>query len=127
MTTKSWSASVDRLSDLLHRLGKRSNVPHAVVAVESGDRSFHWAGATGTADTHGTSMSDTPYFLASIDKLINATIVLRLHERGQVRLDESRDLLRLSKPPWICARSPRVTTSSASAERARTGTRIRCR
>jgi CubicO group peptidase (beta-lactamase class C family) len=32
---------------------------------------------------------DTPYFLASIDKLFNATIVCRLHERGQVRLDES--------------------------------------
>ena len=29
---------------------------------------------------------DTPYFLASIDKLYNATIVLRLHERGQLML-----------------------------------------
>jgi hypothetical protein len=90
ITMKSWIGSAERLADLLHRLGKRNNLPHAVVAVASGDGSFRWAGAIGTADTSGTPVRhDTPYFLASIDKLYNATIVLRLHERGQVRLDES--------------------------------------
>jgi D-alanyl-D-alanine carboxypeptidase len=31
---------------------------------------------------------ETPFFLASIDKLYTATIVLKLHERGRIRLDE---------------------------------------
>ena len=85
----SWGGSPERLSNLLRRLGKRNKFPHAVVAVESGDGSFRWSEATGTADTSDTPMQhDTPYFLASIDKLYNATIVLKLHERGQLRLDE---------------------------------------
>jgi hypothetical protein len=53
MTMKSSGGPMERLSQLLHRLGKRNNVPHAVAAVESGDRSFRWAGAAGTADAHG--------------------------------------------------------------------------
>jgi hypothetical protein len=72
------------------RLGDAKSRRRQSVAVESGDRAFRWTGATGTADSRGTPRRDeTPYFLASIDKLYNATIVWRLHERGPVRLDES--------------------------------------
>lgn len=112
----SWGGWPGHLSDLLRRLGKRKHVPHAVAAVERGDGSFRWSDAIGRADTSGTRMrNDTPCFLASIDKLYNAMIILKLHERGQVRLDEPittylpmalvRGLHRL-KAPTTGARSP---------------------
>ncbi len=60
------------------------------MAVESNDRWFRWAGAVGDAHQDGRPMRpDTTYFLASIDKLFNATIVLKLSESGQVDLDSS--------------------------------------
>ncbi|MBU1475690.1 MAG: beta-lactamase family protein [Acidobacteria bacterium] len=53
------------------------------------DGSISWTGAAGTACPDGTPMSpDTPYFIASVDKLYTATAILKLHERGQLNLDE---------------------------------------
>jgi CubicO group peptidase (beta-lactamase class C family) len=65
-------------------------VRHAVLAVESGDASFSWVGAVGTADGTDSLMTpDTPYFVASITKLYIAAVVLRLVERDLVRLDDT--------------------------------------
>ncbi|MCG2815239.1 MAG: beta-lactamase family protein [Candidatus Aminicenantes bacterium] len=53
------------------------------------DGSISWTGTAGTACPDGMSMSpDTPYFIASVDKLYTATAILKLHERGQLDLDE---------------------------------------
>jgi CubicO group peptidase (beta-lactamase class C family) len=59
-----------------------------MIALETGDRSFAWGGAAGEATRDGTPpRADTPFFLASIDKLLNAAIAMRLNERRQLDLD----------------------------------------
>lgn len=76
-----------RLRRLVHGLASRKRIPHAVLAVETGDGSFRWCGAAGYATPEGTPMgADTPYFLASIDKMLTAAAILRLCEAGQVTL-----------------------------------------
>lgn len=77
-----------RLQALLDALVARAAIHHAVLAVATLDGSAHWAGAAGVADTQGTAMRpETPYFIASVDKLYTATAILRLHERGELDLD----------------------------------------
>ena len=66
----------------LDRLGGRRGIPHAILAVESLDRSFRWSGSAGCA-----LAPDTPIFLASITKLYIAATVLRLHEQRRLSLD----------------------------------------
>lgn len=79
----------DRLQAVLDDLVARKGLYHAVLAVETMDGSISWTGAAGTAYPEGTPMSpDTPYFIASVDKLYTATAILKLHERGQLDLDE---------------------------------------
>jgi CubicO group peptidase (beta-lactamase class C family) len=78
----------DRLNELFSGIVSRAPIQQAVIAVESGDRSFQWIGATGETDSEGTQVcEDTPFFLASIDKLFNATIAMKLSESGQLDLD----------------------------------------
>ncbi|MGD2217538.1 MAG: serine hydrolase domain-containing protein, partial [Gemmatimonadales bacterium] len=78
-----------RLQELLHRLVSRKGIQHAIMAVASGDRSLRWVGAAGDAKPDGTPMrADTPFFIASVDKLFTATVILKLRERRQVGLDE---------------------------------------
>ena len=78
-----------RLQSVLDRLHDKKGVQHAVLAVESGDRSFSWFAADGKADNTGRPMTpETPYFIASVTKLYIAAVVLRLVERGLVHLDE---------------------------------------
>lgn len=77
------------LEGLLCDLVSRKSIPHAVMAVARGDGSFRWCGAMGEARPDGTQVRpDTPYFIASIDKLLTATIILKLTERGLLHLDE---------------------------------------
>ncbi|MFH1965040.1 MAG: serine hydrolase domain-containing protein [Acidobacteriota bacterium] len=78
------------LQVLLRNLMQRKRVKQAVMALESGDHSFRWIGATGEASPDGTPMQqDTPFFIASIDKLLNATVVMKLSEGGELDLDAS--------------------------------------
>lgn len=78
-----------RLQGLLEALRSRQFTHHAVLAIESDDRSFQWAGAAGDAGPDGMPMrADTPFFIASVDKLFTAAAVLKLCERGQIVLDE---------------------------------------
>ena len=77
------------LQRLLRGLLSRPPVQQAIVALESGDRSFRWIETMGDATPDGRPMRpDTPFFIASIDKLYNATIVMMLSERGQLDIDE---------------------------------------
>jgi CubicO group peptidase (beta-lactamase class C family) len=78
-----------RLGHLLLRLLDRRQVRHAVLAVERGDGTIRWEGAAGAADPGERKMrAGTPYFIASVDKLLTATVVLRLHERGDLSVDD---------------------------------------
>jgi D-alanyl-D-alanine carboxypeptidase len=78
-----------RLNDALQRLASKRHVAHAIVAVESGDRSFRWSGAAGIANPDGTPMTvRTPFHVASIDKLYTATVVMKLAERGALAIDD---------------------------------------
>jgi len=90
-----------RLQEVLDNLVSRKEVPHAIVAVKRGDDSFQWIGAAGNAGLDGTPMrANTPYFIASVDKLFTATVVLKLHERGYVDLERpgERDRDRRKQP-----------------------------
>jgi D-alanyl-D-alanine carboxypeptidase len=72
----------------LQQLAARRDLPHVVMAVERVDGSFSWAGAAGQASPAGVPMSvETPYFIASIDKLMNAVLAMQLVERGELRLE----------------------------------------
>lgn len=82
------AALAGRLQELLHQLAAPQSIHHAVVAVEKGDGSFRWSGAVGDAHPDGTPMrTDTPIWIASVTKLYIASSVLKLFERGLIRLD----------------------------------------
>jgi D-alanyl-D-alanine carboxypeptidase len=77
------------LDRLLNDLATRRGVAHAVMAVESGDGSLAWAGAAGRADSDGSPMTpQTPFHVASVTKLYTAAVVLRLHERGALDIEQ---------------------------------------
>ncbi len=76
------------LTELMGRLVERKGFQHAVMEVVSGDGSIAWSGATGAADPEGHPMrADTPFFVASIDKLLMATCILRLSEKRRLDMD----------------------------------------
>jgi CubicO group peptidase (beta-lactamase class C family) len=78
------------MQGLLQHLISKKNVKHAIVAVQSNEGRFRWFGAAGDANPDGTPMRvDTPFHIASVDKLLTASVVMMLHERGRVDLDES--------------------------------------
>ncbi|MBX3707851.1 MAG: beta-lactamase family protein [Pseudomonadales bacterium] len=77
-----------RLEVLVDRLAARRDLPHAVLRVESGEGAVLWSGAAGQAAPDRAMTDDTPFFIASIDKLMTATVVLRLVERGLFALDD---------------------------------------
>lgn len=81
---------VAQLQKLLADVATRKPNKQAIIAVESGGRSFRWIGTKGQIDPNGAMVcEDTPFFLASIDKLYNATIAMMLNESGQLDLDDS--------------------------------------
>lgn len=71
-----------RLQKLLDTLASQKPIKQAVMTVESGDGAFRWSGASGADIT-----AETPFFIASIDKLYNAATVLMLAEQGKLNLD----------------------------------------
>jgi D-alanyl-D-alanine carboxypeptidase len=77
------------LKHALEGLTARKPVAHAILAVESTDGSLRWVGAAGDADGSGRpTTATTPFHLASVTKTYTAAVVLRLHERGALGLDE---------------------------------------
>ena len=77
----------NQLTKILESLLTVKNVTHAIMAVESGDRSFSWTGAIGTANPDGTPMQiDTPFMIASITKLYIAAAILRLQEQEKINI-----------------------------------------
>ncbi|WP_441000136.1 serine hydrolase domain-containing protein [Fodinibius sp. SL11] len=79
----------DRLQQLLENLTARKPIEQAVIAVESINRSFQWIGIKGKTDEEDEKLTqDTPFFLASIDKMYNAVIVMMLSECGELNIDD---------------------------------------
>lgn len=76
------------LDRLLGDLTRRAPTPQAIMAVESGDRSFRWFGAEGVTATGARVVEDTPFFIASIDKLYNATVTMMLGEAKRLSIDD---------------------------------------
>lgn len=81
--------TIGRLQRLLRELTIRKPITQAIVAVESGDQSFRWIGAEGKTISGGQVVEETPFFIASIDKLYNATIAMMLSEAGRLDVDET--------------------------------------
>lgn len=82
--------SAARLQSLLLDLLSQKKIRQAVMAVESTDGSVRWADGVGDAGSDGTPMKeDIPFFTASIDKLFNATIAMKLTEASRLDLDET--------------------------------------
>ncbi len=77
------------LQDLLHKLARSRKSKQAIIAVDAPDQSFQWIGAVGETITGEPVAENTPYFIASIDKLYNATIALMLTESGTLDLGQS--------------------------------------
>lgn len=75
-----------RLDHLLENLTSRKPIKQAIIALENIDKSFQWIGTTGITDADKKVTQNTPFFLASIDKMYNATIVLKLSENGELNL-----------------------------------------
>ena len=115
--SSSMEASVPRLQGLLGRLLSRKPLKHAIVAVESGDGSFGWTGAAGEARPDGSPMlATTPFFIASIDKLFTAAVILKLRDSG--RLDLENALWHLDY--HHCSRKPHALLGSRENVGART-------
>lgn len=74
---------MNHLQKLLDILASQKPIKQAIMAVESGDGSFRWSGTSGVDIT-----TESPFFIASIDKLYNAAIVLMLAEQGKLSLDD---------------------------------------
>jgi len=80
---------MDRLQALLDNLASQKPIKQAIMAVESGDGSSRWSGAAGEIVQGDAKINtDTPFFIASIDKLYNAALVLMLAEQGKLNLDD---------------------------------------
>ena len=76
------------LAACLDRLVARRDVHHALMAVRGGDGALDWRGARGDARPGGPALTvDTPYFVASVDKLVTATALFVLAERASLDLD----------------------------------------
>lgn len=79
--------TIDKLEGLLDELTSKKPVVQAIVAVESGDGSLRWVGTEGVTASGEPVVQETPFIIASIDKLYNATLALMLSEAGRLNLD----------------------------------------
>jgi D-alanyl-D-alanine carboxypeptidase len=82
--------TIDRLQILLHDLTARKPIEQAIIAIENGDQLFQWIGAAGKTEPNSKQVrEETPFYIASIDKLYNATIAMMLNETDQLDLDDA--------------------------------------
>lgn len=77
------------LQRILEDLAAKKAHPHAIMEVQRGDGTVLFSGAAGVADASGRPMTtDVPWFIASIDKTMTATVVLQLQEEGLLHIDD---------------------------------------
>jgi D-alanyl-D-alanine carboxypeptidase len=77
-----------KLQALLDTQIGKGHVHNVVAAVQSYDRSIDFVGAAGIADpgTGAAMTPDTPYFIASVTKMVTAAVVMRLQEEKRIDL-----------------------------------------
>lgn len=92
--------AVSSLQAMFHDFAKSKPAQQAIVAIENGDRSFRWVGTTGMTSSGEPVVKGTPFFIASIDKLFNATVAMLLAEDGKLDIERS-----------ICSYLPESTTA----------------
>ena len=80
-----------RLQGILEKQLKVKNVFNAVLAVQSGKGDIDWAGATGDAyrNKEIKMQVETPYFIASVTKMYTCALIMHLHEKKLLDLDDS--------------------------------------
>lgn len=82
-------SATSQFDEILRDLIDRRNVRQAIAAVKSSNPSVDWIGSAAASSSGLEEPSpDTPFFMASIDKLLNATIVMMLSEKGTIDIDE---------------------------------------
>jgi len=77
----------DKLDTLFSQTVKKLPGKQLISSVQRGDGSFRWIQASGLAADSSPIYAQTPFFIASIDKLITATLILQLWEQGFLKLD----------------------------------------
>jgi D-alanyl-D-alanine carboxypeptidase len=79
----------EKLEDMLQKLISKKHIHHAIIALESDDRSFRWIGTTGDARPNGEPLTEgTPFFIASVTKMYIAAAILKLYEQAKIDLDK---------------------------------------
>jgi len=76
------SSIATRLDSVVSDLGRDPELAGAVARMESSDRSWSWIGSMGNLG------ETSPFFIASVTKLYTTALILRLSERGDLRLDD---------------------------------------
>ena len=72
-----------KLGKFFDDLESKNSFVNIVMTVESRDGSFRWIGGSG-----GENCEETPFFIASIDKLLNAILIMKLHESQKLNIDD---------------------------------------
>jgi len=75
------------LDALFQKQAGKLHSKQLIASIQSGDASFKWVGTYGNAADQTSVHEQTPFFIASIDKLITATLILQLAEEGSLSLD----------------------------------------
>ncbi|MBX3600441.1 MAG: beta-lactamase family protein [Rubrivivax sp.] len=101
VTTRGFDdATRQLLAGWLVRLLARRPLARATLAVERLGDGARWIGAAGAAQPDGTPMQpDTPWYIASVDKLLLAVVVLQLVAQRRLALDARVSAL-LPPPLW---------------------------
>ncbi|MCC5940322.1 MAG: beta-lactamase family protein [Balneolaceae bacterium] len=77
----------EKLDRLFQKTVEKRPGKQLISYVEKGDGSFRWSSSAGSAEDGSPVHEHTPFFIASIDKLINAALLIQLIEEGSVHLD----------------------------------------
>lgn len=73
----------NKLDRIINNAVKKKYIHGAVFSVSSGDETQKWIGASGNIKT------DSPYYIASINKLVISSIILSLIDKGNLSFDDT--------------------------------------
>lgn len=83
--------SQTKLDNVIEKLMKDDTISSSIVLVKNSDREIVWQSAKGLVSKEDMNQitTDTPYFIASITKMFTATLIMMLHEKGLLDIEES--------------------------------------
>ena len=76
------------LTTLLETFVRKQRLPHGIASVATMDGSFSWSGVAKGPSVENVPTPQSPFWIASVTKMFVAAAVLRLVERGQIRLED---------------------------------------